>query len=190
MLVVLVLAGCAELASYTLVKPGPVPVAHGSMTVSPSGDWNRAPVLMEPRRIEETWTRNGLVLDEIRFIGGLPDGQALVAQSAKADQQLPVFSKDMTPSDLTSMLESVYRIRGGVKVFTTTAVKPVSFVGHNGIEYDYDYITEDSIRWRGRTVMAVVDGKLYLMSLQGLALHYFDAALPDFETLSASATVR
>jgi hypothetical protein len=129
------------------------------------------------------------MLDQIRFVGGLPDGQALVKQNAKADQQVPLFSKDMTPSDLTSMLESAYRIRGKVKVFNTTAVKPVSFVGENGIELDYDYVSDDRIRWRGRTLMAVAGGKLYLMSLDCVAMHYFDAVLPEFETLSASAAI-
>ena len=42
---------------------------------------------------------------------------------------------------------------------------------------------------RGRSFLAVIDGQLYLMSLDGAASHYFDAALPDFEGMAGSVTL-
>jgi hypothetical protein len=183
------LGGCAAL-SYTLVNPGAAAVANASMTISPSGEWNRAPSSAEPTRNEENWTRNGFMLDRIQFVGALPDGQALVKQREKADRQVPTFHPTMTPTDLTSMVESMYRIGGRAKVFTTTSVKPVTFLGQNGVQFDYDFVGDDDIRWRGRSVMAVASGKLYLMTLNGTSLHYFDAALPEFNAMVASAAVR
>jgi len=183
------LGGCVGL-SYELVKPGPVAVANGAMTVDPSGSWNKAPKLLVPLKSEEDWTRNGFMLDQVELVGALADGDALVKQRAKADQQVPVFHATMTPTDLTSMIEASYRIKGEAKVFNTISVKPVSFVGQSGMQFDYDYVGEDNIRWRGRAVMAISGGKFYLMILNGTALHYFDAALPEFEAMTASATIK
>ena len=184
------LCGCADLISFSLVNPGAVPVANGTMTVAPTGSWNKAPKGMVPAKFEEDWTRNGFMLDQIEFVGALADGQALVKQTAKSDQQVPVFHSGMTPTDLTSMIESTYRVKGAAKVFNTLAVKPVNFVGQNGVQFDFDYISENSIRWRGRAVMAISGGKLYLMILNATALHYFDAALPEFDALTASAAIK
>jgi hypothetical protein len=100
-----------------------------------------------------------------------------------------IFHASMTPQDLTSMVESAYRIRGGVKIFETTAVKPVTFLGQQGVQFDYTFVNEDSIKRRGRSVMVVAGGKLYVMSLNATALHYFDAALPDFDAMAASASI-
>ena len=38
-------------------------------------------------------------------------------------------------------------------------------------------------------MMAISNGKLYLMNLNAASVHYFDAALPEFETLVASAKI-
>ena len=43
---------------------------------------------------------------------------------------------------------------------------------------------------KGSSGPTVANGKLYMMALQATALHYFDAALPEFETMTASATIR
>jgi hypothetical protein len=36
----------------------------------------------------------------------------------------------------------------------------------------------------------VVDKKLYFMKLDGVSSHYFDAALPEFERMVATAELR
>src|SRR5204862_7691168 len=43
---------------------------------------------------------------------------------------------------------------------------------------------------KGSSGPTVANGKLYMMALQATAPHYFDAALPEFETMTASATIR
>ena len=87
------------------------------------------------------------------------------------------------------MIESYYRILGGVSVIETVSVQPVKFVGESGVQYDYTFVGSDEVRRRGRAVMAISDGKLYLINLNATAVHYFDAALPEFEALVASAQV-
>lgn len=187
MLCVAWLAGCAS--GYTLVPAAPVSVAKGSMKVKPPRAWNRAPKNNYDVPTQENWTQNGPLLDGITFIGGIASGQAIARQKPKDDRQVPVFRSDMTPQDLVSMVESYYRIRGGATVFESTGVKPMTFLGKQAIQFDYNYVGGDEVKRLGRTVIAVVDGKLFMASLDGAAIHYFAAALPDFEALVASAAV-
>jgi hypothetical protein len=180
------LTGCV--VGYQLVPPAaPVAVAKGTMKVQPSVAWNRAPHSALDIPQEESWTQNGPLLDAITFVGGLKAGESIAKQRPKDDRKVPVFRSDMTPQDLVSMIESLYRIKARATVFETTGVKPVTFLGAQGVQFDYNYVSGDEVRRRGRAVMAVVEGQLFLMSLDGAAVHYFDAALPEFEALTASA---
>ncbi len=184
---ILLLQGCV--AGYTLVKPEPVKVARGALLVTPTIAWNKVPKGPFDIPGEENWTQNGPILDSIGFIGALPDGQAIARQRPKDDRKVPVFRATMTPQDLVSMVESYYRIKAGATVFDTVSVKPTTFLGTTGIRFNYSYVGADEVKRRGCSVLAIVDKKLYLMSLDGAALHYFDSALPAFEALAASATI-
>jgi hypothetical protein len=181
------LAGCVS--GYTLVSPQPVQVAKDSMRVKPNVAWNKAPKTMYDIAREETWTQNGPLLDSMTFIGALPAGEAIAKQRPKDDRKVPVFRPDMTPQDLASMVESYYRIKAGVTVFETTGVKPTTFLGKPGMQLDFAYVGGDEVKRKGRAVLAVIDSKLYLMSLDGTAVHYFDAALPEFESIVGTATL-
>lgn len=183
----LTLGGCVT--GYTLVSPTRVAVASGSMKVKPSVAWNKAPKSTFDIPRQENWTQNGPLLDGITFIGALDSGQAMAKQKPKDDRKVPVFRADMTPQDLVSMIESYYRIKEGATLFDAAGVKPTTFLGKPGIQFDYTYVLTDEVKRRGRSVLAVVNGKLYLMTLDGAALHYFDAALPEFEALTASAAI-
>jgi len=129
------------------------------------------------------------LLDAVTFVGALREGEAIAKQRPKDDRKVPTFRADMTPQDLVSMIESYYRIKAGVTVFETIGVKPATFLGRPGMQFDYRYIGGDEVKRRGRAMLAVIDSKLYLMSLDGAAVHYFDAALPDFEQMAATAGI-
>jgi hypothetical protein len=178
------LTGCV--AGYTLVSPAPVAVSKGTMQVKPTIPWNKAPQGGAIAQ-EETWTQNGPVLDSVTFVGGLRNGEAIAKQRPKDDRQVPVFRADMTPQDLVSMIESLYRIKAGATVFETTGVKPATFLGAPGVQFDFNYVGGDEVKRRGRSVFAVIDGQLFLMSLDGAASHYFDAVLPEFEKIASTA---
>ena len=184
--VLLFLAACAP--RYTLVPPATVAVARGSMHVHPGIAWNRVPKGRHDIVWEENWTENGAGLDSIGFIGGLPDGEAIVKQRRKADRKVPAFRATMSPQDLVAMIETAYRIRAGAALFETRGVTPARFLGAPGLQFDFAYVGADEVKRRGRAVLAVVDGRFYCVSLDGAALHYFDAALPDFTAIVASAT--
>jgi hypothetical protein len=158
------------------------------MQVKPVSAWNRAPKGSLDVSSLESWTRNGPLLDGITFIGAIPSGQAITKQKPKDDRTVPVFRAEMTPQDLVSMIESYYRISVGARIFEATSVKPMRFLSSPAVQFDYNYVGSDDIKRRGRSVVTVVDGTLFLVSLYGTASHYFEAALPEFEALIASAT--
>jgi hypothetical protein len=183
----LALSGCVP--TYSLVRADKsVPVASGTMRVKPAIDWNKAPPGASSMLKAEVWTQNGPVLDAIVFLGGVKDGTAIVQQQKKEDRKVPVFQSSMTPQDLVAMVESYYRIRAGATIFETENLKPTTFLGTKGLDFTYHYVGSDEVKRRGRTVLAVVQQRLYLMTLDGAA-YYFAAAQPQFETLLASATL-
>ena len=181
------LSGC--IPTYSLVRADKsVPVASGTMKVKPAIDWNKAPPGASSMLKAEVWTQNGPVLDAIVFLGGVKDGTAIVQQQKKEERKVPVFQSSMTPQDLVAMVESYYRIRAGATIFETENLKPTTFLGSKGLDFSYRYIGSDNVKRRGRTVLAVIDQRLYLMTLDG-AVYYFGAAQPQFEALLASATL-
>ena len=192
------LAGCSTLGSeygvsdYMLVRAHRVSVGDGGMTVAPPRPWNkrRRSFLFDDVGAVEDWTLNGPILDGISFVSGLKSGRYLIRQRKSADQQVPKFRSDMTPPEIAAMLESLYRVRGGAVEFLTLSLQPRPFLGANGFQLDYQHLDTDELWRKGRAVGAVIDGRLYLILLDAARSHYYDATLPDFEAIVASAQLK
>ena len=182
----LALTGCVQ--GYTLVAASPTAVSTKAFTVQPSTAWNRMPPYSSPTKYEETWTHNGPMLDSIAFIGGLPEGETLLKQDKKAEKRVPLFRADMTPQDLASMVEASYRVHG-ITVFNVQSVDTVQFLGGTGIKVQFNYAPSNGISKNGTAVLRVVDKKLYVMKLEGVSSHYYEAAVPEFTQLVASASL-
>lgn len=189
------LAACSSIGGdgfgyggYSLVRAKEVRVGDNSLAVTPPREWNRvsARVFTDIRDVED-WTQNGPYLDGISFVTGLKSGKALVYQRRRDDRQVPKFRANMTPFEIAAMVESLYRVRGGAVDFTTVGLVPRPFLGTNGFQYDFEHLDTDEVRRKGRAVGAVIDGKLYLILFDAARSHYFNAALPDFEAMVASA---
>jgi len=189
------LAACSSLGSegglsdYSLVRVHRTNVGDGGMTVVAPRPWNerRRSILFDDVRSVEDWTLNGPYLDGISFVSGMKSGQYLIRQRKSADQQVPKFRDDMTPPEIASMIESLYRVRGGAVDFRTLSIQPRPFLGANGFQFDYEHLDSDELWRKGRMVGAVIDGKLYMILLDAARSHYYNATLPDFEAIVASA---
>jgi hypothetical protein len=178
-------------SEYSAVNVHRVDVGNGNMSVVPPQAWNRhRPILFENVPAVEDWTLNGPLLDGITFITGLRSGHFMVRQRRTAEQQVPKFRADMTPPEIASMLESLYRVRGGAVDFHTLFVEPRQFLGRNGFQFDYEHLDDDELWRKGRAVGAIVNGELYLIMFDAARSHYYQAALPDFEAIVASAQLR
>jgi hypothetical protein len=178
-------------SDYSAVPVRRVSVGDRTMVVSAPRPWNRhRPILFEDIRQVEDWTLNGPLLDGISFVTGLKNGKSLIRQRRSASQQVPMFRSDMTPPEVAAMIESLYRVRGGSVDFRTLSLRPRPFLGANGFQLDYEHLDDDELWRRGRAVGAVIDGRLYLILIDAARSHYWDAALPDFEALVASAQLQ
>jgi hypothetical protein len=192
------LAGCTSLggseygfSDYALVRVHRVSVGDGGLSVAPPRPWNRVrPELFQDIRETEDWTLNGPLLDGVSFVTGMKSGRYLVRQRKTADQQVPKFRSDMTPPEIAAMLESLYRVRGGAVDFRTLSLQPRQFLGANGFQLDYEHLDTDELWRKGRVVGAVIGDRLYLVLFDAARSHYYDATLPDFESIVASAQLR
>jgi hypothetical protein len=198
-LAALPLAACSSLGGegyglgdYLLVRVHRVNVGDGGMSVVAPRPWNerRRSILFDDVREVEDWTLNGPILDGISFVYGMKSGRYLIRQRKTADQQVPKFRDDMTPPEIAAMLESLYRVRGGAVEFRTLSLQPRPFLGANGFQLDYEHLDSDELWRKGRVVGAVIDGRLYLILLDAARSHYYNATLPDFEAIVASAQIR
>jgi hypothetical protein len=195
----LALSGCSSIGGegfgyggYSLVRARSVSVGDGSMAVTPPREWNRVSTVwaIDDIRAVEDWTLNGPYLDSLSFVTGLKGGRYIIRQNKRDAQQVPKFRSDLTAPEITAMLESFYRVKAGSVDLRTTSLKPRTLMNYPGFQWDYDHLDQDEVWRRGRAVGAVIDGRLYLILLDGTRMHYFDAAVPDFEAVVNSARFR
>ncbi|HKP34179.1 MAG TPA: hypothetical protein VJT70_05300 [Sphingomicrobium sp.] len=178
-------------SDYSFVRVQRLNVGDRSMSVVAPRPWNRhRPIFFEDIRQVEDWTLNGPLLDGMSFVTGLRNGKSLIRQRRTANQQVPLFRSNMTPPEIAAMIESLYRVRGGAVDFRTLSLQPRPFLGTNGFQLDYEHLDSDELWRRGRVVGVVINGELYLILLDAAKSHYWDATLPDFEAIVASAQLR
>jgi hypothetical protein len=178
-------------SEYALVRPHQVNVGDGNMSVVAPRPYNRhRRILFADVPDVEDWTQNGPILDGISFVSGMKNNRELIRQRRSASQQVPRFRSDMTAPEIAAMLESLYRVKGGAVDLKTLSLKPRPFLGANGFQWDYEHLDGDELWRRGRAVGAVIDGKLYLILFDAARSHYYNALLPDFEAIVASAQRR
>lgn len=176
------------IGNYTLVRAREVGVGNHSLRVTPPREWNkqRGQLFVDIREVED-WTQNGPLLDGISFVTGLKSGETLVRQTRRDDRQVPKYRSNMTAPEISAMLESLFRVRGGTVDFKTLGLAPRAFLGQPGFQFDYEHLDGDEVWRRGRAVGASVDGRLYLILVDAARAHYYDAVLADFEAIAASA---
>lgn len=194
-------AGCSSMGEgvgfdsgyYSLVRVRSVQVGDGSMVVTAPRPWNRTRrsiFSFEDVRQVEDWTLNGPLLDNISFVTGLRNNRQIIYQRRTEDRQVPRFRSDMSPFEITAMLETFFRVRAGSVDFRTLSLQPRPFLGANGFQWDFEHLDSDELWRKGRLVGAVIDGKLYLIMLDAARSHYFAATVGDFEAIVASARRR
>lgn len=178
-------------AYYSLIRAKPKSVGDHSLIVLPPREWNKQrPRLFDDIGDVEDWTLNGPYLDGMTFVSGLTNNRYLIRQNRFEDRQVPKFRSDMSAPEIISMIESLYRVRGGAVELRSLALLPRTFLGQNGFQWDYEHLDGDELWRKGRVVGAVVDGKLYMIMYDAVRSHYYANALPDFEAIVASARRR
>ncbi len=182
----LAVSGCGD---YVLVPAQkPVGVARSALTVTPSQPWNRASAFAGKNA--ESWTLDGQSLNDLTFYGGISDGQTLFRDFDKRDRPLPRFSATMLAPDIAQLFEGSYRVATGTSLFTIGRMEPATFAGRPGFRFDYGFTLQgEEVRRRGEATGAVIDAKLYMVTFEAPAIHYFASGLSAYRTILRSATL-
>ena len=174
---------------WKLIRAGEVrKVGKSDLEVTVVGDWNRS--TQRPTHESESWTQNGVGLDDLGFYGAVKKGEALFRQRDKKKDPLPKFDPAMLPTDVAEWFENSARNALGSALFEVTAVRPAKLAGADGVEMDFAYATEgDNLERRGVARAATIGGRLYLISFDAPKLHYYEAGLPAALAIMNSARV-
>jgi hypothetical protein len=190
-LALLILGGAPQAWAgiYKLIRAGePISVARSPLTVTPAEDWNH----LGPRlgRNAESWTMDGLTLDDVTFYGGIGEGATLFKEQNAKDRPLPKFSPTMLPPDIVQMFEESYRIANDTTVFAVDKVEPTKFLGADGVRFSYTFTSKDEVERRGVANAAIIDGKLYMITYEAPVIYYFDKYARSYDSLVASAVIK
>lgn len=191
--------GMLAAAALAVATPGPAlagwkvmpagqaaAVAKSGLKVTPQSAWNRSSA--RPSKKGESWTLDGMLLNELRFFAGIAPGESLVKERNKKDKPLPKFSAQMLAPDIVQYFEATQRIVLGTSLFEVDSVEPATLAGHQGVRFTYHYAVQgDELRRNGEARAAIIGGKLYLIDFSAPALHYFDANIAEVRTLMDGA---
>ncbi|MFC1680407.1 hypothetical protein ACFL1S_01240 [Pseudomonadota bacterium] len=176
-LVLILASGCV---SYSAIKPGEID--YSGLKVKTSQAWNMAPKEATPlsRADSRTWTQDGVLLDRIVIIPGVPDGEALF-KAASRDQALPVFKADMLPNEIEELTESsIVKLFGEGDVAVETAnLRPHKYGENKGFMFDMSVTVSDGPNYKGITGAFVVAERLHLIMFLGAVPFYFEKHLDE-----------
>ena len=166
----------------------PVFVAASGLNVTPAEDWNR--LGKRDGANAESWTLDGMSLNDLTFYGGVPHGATLFREVNKTERPLPRFQSSMLLPDIAQLFENSYRIARNTSLFSIDAIEPGSFAGHDGFRFTYSFAVQgEEVKRKGEAVGAIVGQKLYMISYETPVIHYFDRDLEAFRRLAATARI-
>jgi hypothetical protein len=184
----LMISGPAN-ADWTLIPSGkPVRVANSTMKVTPSVDWNQWSA--RPSDKGEIWTLDGTALNELTFFARITNGNPIYWEKDGFNQPLPVFRKDMLPTDLVELFEVSNRTLLQSSLFKIENVEPAKLGGYDAVRFRYSYENQsDGLTRLGEGVASNVDGKFYMINFVAPKLHYFDRDVAKFRQIVDSIVI-
>lgn len=187
LLAMLLVGSTAAVASNTLIAPrAPVAVAKSSLTVTADREWNKMGA--RPGPSDEIWTIDGAQLNQLTFYGGIAADTGLFREVSTRNRPLPQFKSTMLVTDIPELFENSYRVANAINVMSVDQIEPTTFAGHQGVRFDYDYTPQDDVHRKGEGYAAIIDNRLYMITFEAPALHFFDAGIGSARAVVASAS--
>ncbi|MBB3693057.1 hypothetical protein [Sphingomonas sp. BK580] len=177
-------------AGDRLIDAGrPRAVAHGTLTVTPDREWNELGRRPGPRC--DRWTLDGEGLNAVTFCGAIESGRPLFREVSKHDQPLPHFATTMLLTDVPDLVEKSYRIALGASLMTIDSADPALIDGERAVRFRYTFTRQDEeVERHGEAVAAIRGKRLYWMSYEAPAIHYYARDLDSWRRLVATARFR
>lgn len=180
--------GCTP--SYMVVSPGITD--YNGLKIQTGQAWNLAPAQVTPsaRENSKVWTQDGILLERIIIIPGVPSGESLFVTTAD-DQALPVFKSDMLPNEIEELTESsiIKLFREGQVAVETTNLRPHRFGDNNGLIFDVNVTVSDGPNYRGIVGALVVNEQLYVILFLGAEPYYFEKHIDEAMVIIKGARV-
>lgn len=168
-MLVLVLAGCA---TATKIESGERNVGE-RLRIVLDGAWNQisAPGMNGPNC--QTWTMEGLPVDQLLIYSGLKENEAVHADSAaSADKKSFKFQANMQPEQIVALFEGMLTRDGST--FKLTKLEPTPFGGGKGFRFEYSLIRKaDNVELSGTASALVSRNELFAIVYQAPKLVFY-----------------
>ncbi len=162
-----------------------VSVAKSALTVTPPRDFNAMSI--KPGKNVEIWSLDGERLNSITFFGGISAGSSLYKERNKKREPLPKLRKDTLIVEIPELLEGTIRAYNQIANFNVTGSDPSKFMGNAAISFTYNFVDKDELPRLGEAIGTIIDGKLYMVTVEAPRLHYFERVRNDFQAIVQSA---
>jgi len=184
-LALLALTGCI---SVSKVERGDR-VVGDRLALSLSGAWNR---ITEPGSgPAQTWTMEGLPIDQLLIFSGLKDGEAIHAAPGLFERDRKTFSFrwGMQADEIAALFEG-WLTRDGSS-YKLLKLEPSSFVGTKGFRFEYALTRRiDNVQLSGLGYGAVSKGELFALVYMAPRLAFFARHAPTVEQIARTARVK
>jgi hypothetical protein len=179
----------AVAGGFKLVPAGQVAtVLKSDLRVTPTQDWNRLGSRIG--RNAESWTLDGLTLNDLTFYGGIPDNTTLFRAADKKNKPLPNFSKTMLVPDIAQLFESSYRIANETSLMSIDKIEPIQFAGQAGFRFTYSFtIQNEEVKRIGEARGTIANGKLYMITFEAPSVYYHERDIESYRKIADSATI-
>lgn len=168
----------------SLVSPGPrTKIARSTISANPKYEWNK--LSFRGGKNVEIWTIDGDELNKVTFYGGIAVGQPLFREADKKEKPLPRVTPNMLITDIPAILETSYRSQYSVNQMSIDSQEPALIGGHKGIRFTYSLVRQDDeIQRKGEAIGAFTGNRLYLVTYEAPAIHFFDKDVEKFRQLA------
>lgn len=189
-LVALLMLAVAACVSVAKVESGDRPIGD-RLVVTLDGPWNQinAPNLGPA----QTWTMEGLPVDQLLLYSGIKTGQTIHAERGAGGSgpqpKVFAFRADMQPDEIVSMFEGMLT-RDGSR-FQLVKLEPAPFGGGKGFRFDYALTRKiDNVQLTGIGYGTVSKGELFAIVYMAPKLAFFARHVARVEQLCRSAWVK
>jgi hypothetical protein len=182
---VLVIAALAGCASVNKVESGDQTIGE-RMSLHLEGAWNH--VTAPGMGPAQTWTMEGLPVDQLLIYSGLKDGDALHAGTSVAQKSFN-FRSSMQPDEIVALFEGMLSWDGSQ--FKLVKLEPVTFGGGKGFRFEYALIRKaDNAVLSGVGYGTVNNGELFALLYVAPRLTFFARHKERVEQIARSARIK
>jgi hypothetical protein len=181
-LLALELAGCATVAK---MESGQQNIG-ARLVVTLEGAWNhvQAPGLGPA----QTWTMEGLPVDQLRIYAGIKDGEAIDTGGGSNAKRID-FRAGMQPDDIVGMFEGMMTRDGST--FKLDKLEPWSFGGEKGFRFEFTFTRKiDGVINSGIGYGTVNKDELFALLYAAPRLGFFARHKDKVEQIARSARLK